>query len=231
MLRVPALCALVLLVGCNSAPVRDPNFAPSYPATYGSASGGNGAIYQVATRTSLFEDVRARQVGDVLVIRLEESTNASKSSSTSTDRSTSTSIDNPTILGTTPVFNVPGIAPLARTRDNTLETGIAADSEFQGTGDSRQSNSLTGDIAVTVAQVLPNGNLFVRGEKRLSLNQGNEYVRIAGIVRPIDIQSDNSVLSTRVADATISYGGDGALADSNRPGWLARFFNSAVFPF
>ena len=79
--------------------------------------------------------------------------------------------------------------------------------------------------------LLEDGNLFVRGEKRLNLNQGNEYVKISGIVRPVDIASDNSVPSTKIADATIIYNGDGAGADANKLGWIARFFISAVFPF
>ena len=219
------------LTACNTAPVRDPAFAPTWPSPpVGHSVSGNGAIYQSGQSTALFEDVRARRIGDILVVRLQESTNATKSSTTSTDKSQSSTLTNPTIFGSTPSFDLPGIAPLASTSDNTLETSISSANEFEGGGDSAQSNSLSGDIAVTVADVLPNGNLYVRGEKRLSLNQGNEYVRIAGIVRPIDIQSDNSVLSTQIADATIAYSGDGALADSNRPGWLARFFNSAIFP-
>jgi len=232
--RTPTLAllpGLLALAACNSQLVRDPAFAPAYPAPAAAAPAATGAIYRPATRTALFEDQRARRVGHVLAIRLTEPTHASKSSTTTTERSQESRIENPTILGTQPRFDLPGALPLASTDDNTLESGLESDHEFEGTGDSRQSNSLSGDISVTVAEVLPNGNLYVRGEKRLNLNQGNEYVRIAGIVRPIDIGADNSVPSTRVADATIVYSGDGALADSNRPGWLTRFFNSAVFPF
>ncbi|MDH5594565.1 MAG: flagellar basal body L-ring protein FlgH, partial [Gammaproteobacteria bacterium] len=93
------------------------------------------------------------------------------------------------------------------------------------------SNSLTGNISVTVVEVLPNGNLVIRGEKIISLNQGDEYVRVAGIVRAQDVTSKNTVLSTQIADAHISYGGNGMVADSNKLGWLARFFVSAIMPF
>ena len=95
----------------------------------------------------------------------------------------------------------------------------------------RQSNRLEGDITVTVAQRLPNGNLLVRGQKWIAINQGQEYVRIQGIVRPIDIDPDNSISSLKVADAMIAYGGKGALADANAPGLLARFFNLPWLPF
>jgi flagellar L-ring protein precursor FlgH len=90
---------------------------------------------------------------------------------------------------------------------------------------------LTGDITVTIAQVLANGNLVVRGEKWLTLNQGEEFIQISGIVRPADISPDNSVPSLRLADARITYSGKGQVANSNRPGWLNRFFSSVVWPF
>ena len=84
---------------------------------------------------------------------------------------------------------------------------------------------------VTVIEVLPNGYLMVRGEKRIGINQGNEYIKLSGIVRPADIDSTNTVLSTKMADPTIVYVGEGAIADANKIGWLARFFISALFPF
>src|SRR5690606_34473080 len=102
---------------------------------------------------------------------------------------------------------------------------------FDGEGDSSQSNRLEGDVTVTVARRLSNGNLLVRGQKWIAINQGKEYVRIQGIVRPIDIEANNSISSLKVADAMISYGGKGALADANRPGLLARFFNLPWMPF
>jgi flagellar L-ring protein precursor FlgH len=221
-----------VLIGCNTAPKRDPNFAAQLPAVREpAAQGATGAIYQPGYDTALFEDLRARRIGDLLTVKLVESTNATKEATTNTDREQTTTIENPTVFGTTPQFDLPSSLPLASTDDNTLETSVSSDHEFEGTADSSQSNSLTGDITVTVADVFPNGNLFIRGEKRLNLNQGNEYVKIAGIVRPVDIGADNTVPSTKIADATIVYAGDGALADANKLGWLARFFISAVFPF
>ena len=112
-----------------------------------------------------------------------------------------------------------------------LNSALGSGSTFAGESESTQSNSLSGSITVSVVDVLPNGYLKIRGEKRVRLNQGNEYVRLAGIIRPSDISPDNSVESTKIADATIMYTGEGALADANKIGWLARFFISAVFPF
>ena len=112
-----------------------------------------------------------------------------------------------------------------------LETSVQNKADFDGEGASTQSNRLEGDITVTVAQRLSNGNLLVRGQKWITINQGQEYVRIQGIVRPIDIDPDNSISSLKVADAMISYGAKGALADANTPGLLARFFNLPFMPF
>jgi flagellar L-ring protein precursor FlgH len=114
-------------------------------------------------------------------------------------------------------------------KDADIATG--GDRSFDGTGSSSQSNQLTGEITVTVAQRLANGNLLVKGEKWLTINQGQELVRIAGIVRPQDIGQDNTIESTRVADAKITYTGRGTLADANTQGWLSRFFNSKWMPF
>jgi flagellar L-ring protein precursor FlgH len=111
-----------------------------------------------------------------------------------------------------------------------LNSAFDAEREFSGKGDSSQSNSLTGEIAVTVVNVLPSGSLVVRGEKIIGLNQGSEFIRISGLVRPQDISTDNTVVSTKLANSRIFYGGGGSIAESNTQGWLSRFFNSPVFP-
>lgn len=224
------VAALGLNSGCATKPTRDPAFAAVAPKPVVLSAANPGGIYQPAGAyqpappLSLFEDLRARRVGDVLTIRLVERTNASKKASTSTKKDSTVDIPNPTLFGVAPRAHYKG-------KDYTLETNIEASREFGGSGDSSQSNSLSGSITVTVADVLANGNLLVRGEKTLSLNQGHEFVRVAGIVRPVDIAPDNSVLSTQVADAQISYGGEGVLDESNTKGWLARFFDGGWFPF
>ena len=114
---------------------------------------------------------------------------------------------------------------------NDLETKMASTKEFTGKGAADQSNSLSGNISVTVVDVLPNGNLNVRGEKRVTLNQGDEFIRLSGIVRPVDINSSNIITSDKVADVTIMYVGEGAMADASKMGWLARIVQSPWFPF
>ena len=229
--RLVTALLVVLLGGCQSAPKRDPEFASVRPPLPVPVTHPNGAIYQAGFDMRLYEDLKARRIGDILTVRLMESTDASKSTSTSTDKSTSTSVNNPTVLGASPQFDVPGFVPLNNTNNLSLETNLSSNNEFEGSGASSQTNQLTGNITVSVVELLPNGNLLVRGEKRVTINNGNEYIRVSGMVRPADIQSDNSILSTQIADATIMYTGDGQTADVNIMGWLARFFISAITPF
>ncbi|MGB5325344.1 MAG: flagellar basal body L-ring protein FlgH, partial [Pseudomonadales bacterium] len=110
-------------------------------------------------------------------------------------------------------------------------TSVAQDRSFDGSGEADQQNSLSGNIAVTVSGVLPNGLLVIRGEKWMTLTTGQEFIRLKGLIRPDDISSSNTVPSTKVADARITYSGTGELADASRQGWGSRFFNSRYWPF
>jgi flagellar L-ring protein precursor FlgH len=215
-----ALLGALSLAGCATPP-PEPDYSATWPEPPPPATAGNGAIYQAGHDVQLFENSTARRVGDTLTIKLAERTNASKSSSTTTSKSTSAELGGVTVAG----------RPITHNGTDLLAAGIDNESSFDGQGDSSQSNRLEGDITVTVAQRLPNGNLLVRGQKWIAINQGKEYVRIQGIVRPIDINPDNSVSSLKVADAMISYGGKGALADASTPGLLSRFFNFGWLPF
>ncbi len=225
-----ALTALNL-AGCNTAPKRDPAYAPVRPSLPAPLPQANGAIFRAGFETAWFENLRARRTGDILTVKLAEKMTANKEAKTDVSKTNTTNISNPTLLGSTPQFNAPGFIPLASNKDNTMAFGLESSNEFAGDGSSEQSNLLQGDITVTVIEVLANGYLMVRGEKRIGINQGNEYIRLSGIVRPIDIDVDNTVLSTRLADPTIVYVGDGVVADSNVMGWLAKFFVSSLFPF
>jgi flagellar L-ring protein FlgH len=219
------LSAAVLLGGCAIAPVEpDATASIDFTPVYGYGDPqphAAGTIYNAGGNFDLFMDLRARAVGDILTIELVERTVAQKESSTSTAKSSTVDTGNPIIAG----------GPVTLDGNQILNNEIAGDRTFDGQADSSQSNRLVGNITVTVAERLPNGNLLVRGEKLININQGEEYVRLQGIVRPVDIGPANTVLSTKVADAKISYSGKGALADANRPGWLSRFFNSPWFPF
>jgi flagellar L-ring protein precursor FlgH len=217
-----AMLLVVALSGCQTAPKPLPkeNDALSW-AQEPAPAPTNGAIYQVGRDVALFENPIARHVGDIVTIVLNEATAAKKSATTTTTKNTSTTLPGMTLLG----------SPVTVHGTPVLSNNIDDASKFKGEGDSAQSNSLSGFITATVVRVLPNGNLLVRGEKQVWINQGSEYVRVEGVIRPIDLAPDNSIGSQKVAGARISYGGKGALADSNAPGWLSRFFNSPWTPF
>ena len=108
--------------------------------------------------------------------------------------------------------------------------GVNASNDFTGDAQASQSNSLNGSISVTVVDVLPNQNLVIRGEKWLTLNHGDEYIRLTGIIRSADVSPDNEILSTRIANARIQYSGTGSFARSQEKGWLAKFFSSEWWP-
>ena len=218
------LCCLLmslLMTGCATPKRGDPEFAPAMPQQVQVPVQDTDAIYQPATSLLLFEDIKARRVGDMITVTLQEQTDAAKSADTGTAKSTSTEIMDPIIFGNTPTHNGNSI----------FRTSLESENAFDGAGESSQSNSLTGSITVSVVDVLANGNLVVQGEKWININQGEEYIRLRGIVRPSDIGSNNTISSTRVANAQIQYSGDGVLNETNSMGWLARFFNSPWMPF
>ena len=216
--RLVALGCVAVLSGCaDMSPqisLREKAPAP-VPIPQPANAPTQGAIYAEGSGLSLFEDAKARNVGDLVTIILVESTAAQKKAETSTSKTSSTNISDVQVLG----------KPIG------INTGVGGKRSFAGSGDSTQSNSLNGSVTAVVIARLPNGLLQVRGEKQIELNQGSEVVRIDGVVRPIDIKADNSVTSDRIANAQVSYKGRGALADSNAQGWLSRFFNSPWFPF
>jgi len=185
------------------------------------AQANNGSIYQVGRDVDLFENPIARHVGDVVTIILNEATNAQKSATTKTQKSTSNTLPGMSLFGNNVTIHGAQV----------LSGNINDASKFDGEGNSAQSNSLTGYITTTVAKVLPNGNLYIKGEKKIWINQGQENVMLSGVIRPIDLAPDNSISSARVANARITYGGKGALADVNSQGWLSRFFNAPWTPF
>lgn len=173
-----------------------------------------GAIFQPGAVRPLFEDRRARMVGDTLVINLSERTQAAKKSSSSADRSQDIEVSVPRIAGV-PLKGAQGI-------------GVQANSEnvFAGKGASSADNNFTGTITVTVIEVLPNGNLLVSGEKKVAINQGDEYIRFSGVVNPTQVTAANTVQSTQVADARIEYRATGYIDEAQVMGWLGRFFLS-----
>jgi flagellar L-ring protein precursor FlgH len=230
----PTLRTLLLILviplgiaGCaNPLDVKpgDPDYAPVEAQAMLTSDPNDGGIYRApggGTRgLSLFEDTRARQIGDILTITLSERTVSSKSATSEVKKESSLGLDAGTVLGRTPTYG-----------DYTMETAVNHSRDFSGEAAADQRNNLQGSITVMVSNVLPNGVLEVRGEKWLTLNRGEEFIRLRGLVRPDDILPDNSIPSSRIADVRITYSGTGELAESSRQGWLSRFFNSEYWPF
>lgn len=209
------------LPACSMTPEKDIDFTPAEPQSVIQDDEINGAIYQATTNRFFFEDIRARRVGDVINVILDEQTDATKSASTNAAKGSTVGFPSPTLFG--------GKVTL-RGRD-ILSNEISASSDFAGSADSKQSNRLNGSIAVVVDKVLTNGNLWIRGQKKLTLNQGSEVVQVTGLIRPVDITPENTIQSSQIADASITYGGRGILADSNRAGWMTRLLTSPIWPF
>ena len=217
---------IAVLTACTSVPLEkdvhpdDPDYAPVSASSLSAPPSTNGAVYQSQYTMSLYTDAQANRVGDIITVIFDEEYNSTKSAETSTKKDSKNESKPVSILN-----SVPGWKNL----------GLDIDSEhkrsFKGTGEADRSNSLSGTISVTVADILPNGVLQIRGEKWLTLSEGDEYIRISGLIRPQDITPQNTVMSSKVADARIKFGGRGNLNNSTKQGWFGRMTNSPWWPF
>ncbi len=221
---------MATLSACAFDDVRpnDPDFAPVLPKAQEKYQPQNGSLYQPYQGLSLFGNTNNHRVGDIITITLNESTVSSKSSGVAIDKEADVSLlegGNSTVLGRDTAKSLPIVGNL------TFPTSASQSRAFAGDASADQSNSLQGNISVTVTEILANGNLLVRGEKWMTLNKGDEYIRISGMIRKEDVTLDNTVSSTKLANARIAYSGTGDLASSQKMGWLSRFFNSSFWPF
>lgn len=229
--RFSVVFALMLtmgLVGCASAPTpmaHTPQFAPVLPVAVDKPRVVTGAIYNGRQSDNFFGRVRSYNVGDVITVLLNESTQAGRTQKGSVKRAAKNdvipSVANapggltaklqnmrlPTVLG----YNAQGVL-------NGIDLN-KANIESVGGGEADQQASLMGDVSVTVAEVLANGNLMVRGEKQLALTEGAEIIQVSGIIRPEDISPNNTVQSRRLANAQIAYRGTGDMANAAKAGW------------
>ena len=174
----------------------------------------NGAIFQVATHRPLFEDRRARLVGDTLTIQIEEQLTASQQSTSKIDRANSMS------------GSISALPFLSASTLGRLGADAKSDLSTNADGKTNSTNTFSGTITVLVQQVLPNGNLLVAGEKQLGVNQNVDVMRFSGIVNPVSIRAGNLVSSTQVAEARLEQRGRGDIGKVQGFGWLARFFLS-----
>jgi len=225
-MKAIALVLVLLLSGCASIYPTPPTSVhqpmSARPEMRPQAIPATGSIYQAGTGRPLFEDRRARNVGDIITINLVERNTAEKSANASATRGSS--------LSGGISLTAPNLLALQNAKLNGLDASISADSDFSGEGEAAANNVFSGTISVTVIEVFPNGNLLVSGEKQVAINQGNEYIRFSGVINPTTVSSSNTVQSTQVADARMEYRGSGFIDESNTMGWLQRFF-VAILPF
>jgi len=196
----------------------DPAWAPIHPkhqpAHYIAET---GSLFSTVGANSLYDDSKPRAVGDIITVTLDENTKAAKSADADLSKSNDDSMD---------PLNVGGQE--LKIKDYNFSYSLKSDNKFSGSAAANQSNSISGSITVEVIEVLSNGNLVIRGEKWLTLNAGDEYIRLSGTIRPDDISFDNTIASNRISNARIQYSGTGTNQDMQEPGFLARFFNVAL---
>jgi flagellar L-ring protein precursor FlgH len=209
------ILGMLALAGCSATPTsivqRPTSLRPAMPELAPPAS---GAIYQDASYRPMFEDRRARHIGDMLTISIVEKTAAVKAGASSGNKSGSVS------------FGTPGLA------QGRLGGTVAANAanKFADGDNQSASNTFTGTIGVTVTEVLPNGNLIVAGEKQVAMNKGVEFIRFSGMINPDTIQTGNTVSSTQVADARVEYRTNSQIDRAEMTAMASRFFQS-LLPF
>ncbi|TXT27117.1 MAG: flagellar L-ring protein precursor FlgH [Gallionellaceae bacterium] len=222
--------ALATIAGCASTPstrIQQPMTAK--PVEQKTVAAQNGAIFQAGVNERpLFEDRRARNVGDILTIVISEATSASEKTSSNAEHSGSVSATTPNITG-----NLHGSTATAATPVEmlgSLGTSGKSSGKLANKSDTAGSNAFTGNIAVTVIEVLPNGNLLVGGEKQVAIGQSDEFIRFSGVVNPTSITGSNTVSSTQVADVHLEYKGTSSVDRSAITSIFSRMFFSVV-PF
>ena len=211
------LAGLLGLAGCGTTPtsiVEQPTTARPQPQAVQTAS--NGAIYQMAAYRPLFEDRRARHVGDVLTIVINEKTQAGKQASSNASKTSEVDSSISAVAGV-PLKTLQG-----------LGINAEASNQYDDKSALNSSNTFSGSVTVTVIEVLPNGNLIVAGEKQIALDKGTEYIRLSGVVQPDTIQAGNTVSSAKVADARLEYRTSAKFDTAEVMGWLGRFFLSFI---
>jgi len=223
-LMIVSVTVSALLTGCSATPERVQNmsFEPSYPLNIPQqVETNNGSLYQTGAMT-LFDDSRAHRIGDIITIALTEKFDAKKKDEAKYDKSNSQD------FGVSTPLSVFGRSSNIAGGATNLGIGYGSTGAFAGKADVKQNSSMTGSIAVTVVEVIRNGNLIVRGEKRLTIHDGDELIQFAGIIRPQDIRPDNTIDSTKVADVRLVYKDVGISGDTNRPSaltqWMTKYW-------
>ncbi|OIQ25528.1 flagellar basal body L-ring protein FlgH [uncultured Vibrio sp.] len=206
------------LRGRNDPVAGDPAWAPIHPKHVPEHyAAETGSLFNLNKISSLYDDSKPRGIGDIITVTLDENTKAAKSSDADLAKNNDASMEPLEVGGQALTIG-----------DYDFSYNLSNDNKFSGSAEANQSNSLSGSITVEVIEVLANGNLIIRGEKWLTLNTGDEYIRLSGTIRPDDIDFDNTIASNRISNARIQYSGTGTNQDMQEPGFLARFFNVSL---
>lgn len=219
------LCALA---GCATPEPKKINIS-HIPVTSSNTPVTHGSIWPGETsRNTLFQDLRARNVGDIVTIRITEKTSAIKEATTSTTRNSTFDAGIQKLFGLPTKFGMNDF--LGQGQPFSPEVQSSYDAAFDGAGKTKRSGELSAIISARVVDILPNGNLVLEGKKDTIVNNELQFVVLSGIIRPEDINEQNTVLSTMMSDARIEYSGKGVIADEQGPGWLRRALDN-VWPF
>jgi flagellar L-ring protein precursor FlgH len=213
------------ITGCASIEqaqvlANDPDFAPILPEEEVIPMVPTSSLFRASYVNNIYSDSKAHRVGDIISVVLNESTQAQKNAKTELKKANSAKLD--PIVG----FGAKAI----NFNSDAIGFGVNQESDFSGDSKANQGNSLSGNISVNVLRVLSNGNLMIRGEKWMTLNSGEEYIRLTGTIRAQDISASNTIMSNKIANARIEYAGTGAFSDTQQQGWVTKFFNSGWWP-
>ena len=225
-MRFPVIfISIIAMSGCASQQQvagPSPEYAPVIPESRLAERLPTGSIYDRAHADSWFGEKTSYQIGDMVTVILDESMAGDSNATNEASRSTTTDVLTPTQLGR---LGSPGGFPFSDDQ-NPIETTLSS----SGSGQGRQSASLRATMTAQVVEVYPNGSLMIRGEKIVNFSNGSEVVQVKGIIRPSDIQPDNTVQSKRIAAAQITYKGFGQNANASRTPWGTNLF-MAIWPF
>ena len=215
---VPAVVAAAcVLAGCQTAINAPPpvDVAPvvyARPQPFAALPSSNGAIFQAAQYRPLFEDHRARLIGDTIVVQIVEKVSASQKSTSSIDKSGKVEA------------GISALPFLSANSFNSAKVSGSSGNTFAGKGSTDTANDFSGTITATVTEVLANGHLVIAGEKQIGVNHNVDVLRFSGQVDPRAIQPGNSVASAQIANVRIEHRGRGQQADVQGAGWLGKFF-------
>ena len=220
MKKLIIIVSIFLINGCSTyvEEVNNKQFKPLTPSfeEFNRENPSNGAIFSTSSAGLFSSDRRAKKVGDILSVTLSETFSSNKAVTNSSGKTDTIGAE----VGPTGILrNFAGLGGSASKTNS-----------FSGSMATNQSNSLSGTLSATVVRVFPNGNLEIKGQKKLRITEGTEYIRLSGIIRPQDISTTNSVSSAKIAEAQIEYVGAGILDSATKPGWGSKIFR-AISPF